>query len=281
MTAPPDDPVRTGVAELNEAVQRATATMAQVLDDIAARLLRLADALDARPPVAAERIEPLSASQRRPGHPVTGGVMKRTAARRVRLQELWKVQPRVSLDDIAADLNAIQPGTDLERGDVSSWAHDLKLPRRIDRYAAPAETLAAPEQLPARPAITAPAAIVKPCPEPPQVTASPPAQPVATPAIPAKVAAASIPPVAPQSNYPKISGSSIAAQRRPVEALARATLAPSTDPVAADETYIRSWAAERGIYSGRQLNIAQINARRRHLGLPPFVDPADRPRARS
>ncbi len=89
----------------------------------------------------------------------------------------------------------------------------------------------------------------------------------------------------PKPNYPKISGSSIAAPRRPVQAPARPMPALPDDPIKADETYIRSWAAQRGIPQGRQLDMLQINAKARSLGLRPFADPRarklDRPGARS
>ena len=283
MTVPPEVQARAIVAEFQDAVDRSRRALATALEDLLAQVQRAADTLSVRlREVAAEatRDADVPASLRRPGHPVAGGVMKRTADRRVRLQELWKVQPRVSLDDIAAALNTIKPGTDLERGDVSSWAHDLKLPRRIDRYAAP------PAPVP-----TVQAAVVtplRPIPESPPVPAATTSQPVESTPGPESRAAAPMPP-APTVESPRPAAPrpvTATMDARPVSApfsIAPAPPAPvpSTDPVAADETYIRNWAAQRALPQGRQLNKAQINAKRRHLGLPPFADPTDSRPARA
>ncbi len=316
MTVPPEVQARAIVAEFQDAVDRSRRAMATALEDLLAQVQRAADTLSVRlREVAAEatRDADVPASLRRPGHPVAGGVMKRTAARRVRLQELWKVQPRVSLDDIAAELNTIKPGTDLERGDVSSWAHDLKLPRRIDRYAAPVATPVAeprtesvrvtaqgPTQPVGTPEGLSKAAAAPVQPERPMESvrqAAPMSAPTAsfgeavfalfpslnilsTPSVPSPAAATVAVATAP-ANYPKISGSSIAPPARPTDGPARPAPVPPTDPVAADETYIRDWAAQRGIVYGRKLDMAQINARRRRLGLAPFADPADNMPARA
>lgn len=314
MTPRPDDSVQAVVAEFEAAVDRSARAMAAVLEDLLTEVKRAAEVVALRLRNATVPVQATEATEPTATPPATVAEPKRTQARRAKLNTLWAVRPPLFRAEIAAELNAIKPGADLTPNDVGVWASSMGLPRRdgvggvptaplptaavpppgpapVERPAGPASTtpkpsLESPRQSPAVPfrlgvqpveALAEPAsraaAPVAPKPKaesphsdaPRPITAGMVLRPVAAPFAPLP----SFPAPAPKSNYPKISGSSPAAPQ------ARPAPVPSTDPVAADETYIRDWAAQRGILSGRKLDMAQINARRRRLGLAPFADPAD------
>ena len=112
-----------------------------------------------------------------------------------------------------------------------------------------------PDVAPPAPHIAAPEPHIPPTPEP-HVPAS---EVVAGPVLLARNL-----PVADPPPRPKITPDQLAAIR------AKSSRASGAGQPA-DDSYIRAWAAERGLTQGISLDLAKINAKRADLGLPPFV----------
>lgn len=206
--------------------------------------------------------------------PQRRGLLQRTPARRLRLQALLAEEPRRPLREIVAALNDVRPGTDITGANVAAWIHELTRGLASGRRRAE-EGGDAPTPVPS----PAPAVPAPPPPAPhPLVQAMADVVQVG-PREYARRQAAPAPSPAPQSNYPKNSGSSVVAAAPRIAAIpppTRPVPAFRTDPIVADDSYIRSWAAQRGMPQGGTIDLAAINEKAVALGLRPFANPADR-----
>lgn len=178
---------------------------------------------------------------------------------------------------VAAPAPAARPGTPVSAV-PAPVLESRPAPSRV-----PSGTAVQPVEVPAERKILAAAQMApKPAVESPRLVApSPAAKALAAAMIARSGPGADRPPPptpAPKSNHPKFSGSSPV---RPAAPPARPMPALPATPIVADETYIRRWAAQRAIPQGRQLDMAQINAKARSLGLRPFADPAENRPARA
>jgi hypothetical protein len=193
----------------------------------------------------------------------------------LRLQALLAEDPRRPLREIVAALNDVRPGTDITAANVAVWINELTRGRASERRRA--------EEANAAPAPVAPPVAPDPAPPVPMLPAPAPAAPAPRTMADAM---AEVVEVGPAEHLRRerarlaAAPSSAAVARPPrlaaIPSPARPVPAFRSDPIVADESYIRSWAAQRGLPQDRTLDMRAINEKAAGLGLRPFADPADR-----
>lgn len=191
---------------------------------------------------------------------------KRTSERRQRLVEmLMPSGPKMTRMAMVAELNGL-PGALITGDDVSVWINQ----QRLREAAAAAES--------ARAVLDA-----EPLPAPAPVSLQPEADPVQPDdevlhpppdaAAPLDLVEADPAPVLPPEDAVPVTIAMIVARAAGLRTDPPAAVRPAPAEVRADDSYIRNWAAERGIPQSRHISLPQVNKRRRDLGLPAFADP--------
>jgi len=207
--------------------------------------------------------------------PLSRGLLQRTPARKALLEAMLREVPRLALKDIAAALNDVRPGADITTSNVAVWITELTRGRARQRREA--------EEVNPVPAPVASPLALDPAPPVPVLPAPPPAAPAPRTMADAMAEVVEVGP----AEYLRREGARLAAAPSPaavarpprlaaIPSPARPVPAFRSDPIVADDSYIRSWAAQRGLPQDRTLDMRAINEKAAALGLRPFANPSDR-----